>query len=74
MTITLTLPFLLLAGFSLGLFIGVTILCHQQGLFDAGGGGYLGGIDALFTIILYAILWAIPSLIAWAAWATWFRS
>ena len=72
MTLTLSLPFLLLAGFSLGLFIGVTILCHTQGLFE-GGGVYLAGIDSLFTLILYAVLWAVPSLGAWAVWATWFR-
>ena len=72
MTVTLTLPFLMLAGFSLALFIGVTIFCHFQGLFD-NGGGYLGGIDALFTIIVYSMFWAVPSLMAWAVWATWFR-
>lgn len=74
MTITFTLPFLLLAGFSLALFIGVTILAHSQGMFDGSGGGYLGGIDALFTIILYAVFWAVPSLLAWAVWATWWRA
>jgi len=55
MTLTLSLPALILIGISLALFVGVTILAHSQGMFDGGGGGYLGGIDALFTIILYAI-------------------
>jgi len=56
-TLTISMPALLLIGFSLALFIGVTILCHQQGMLDGpGSGGYLGGIDALFTIILYAIM------------------
>jgi hypothetical protein len=72
MTITLSLPFLLLAGFSLLLFIGVTILGHYQGMFD-GGDGYAGGLGGLFLIILYAILWAGPSLLAWAIWATWWK-
>lgn len=72
MTVTLTMPFLLLAGLSLLLFIGATILAHQQGLFD-GGGGYAGGLDAVFIVILYAVFWAIPSLLAWAVWATWWK-
>lgn len=72
MTLTLSLPLLMLVGFSLLLFISVTIFCHSQGMFD-GGGGYLGGIDALFTLIVYGMFWAVPSLMAWAVWATWFR-
>ncbi|MFN3303053.1 MAG: hypothetical protein ACK44A_04960 [Roseateles sp.] len=73
MTLTLSLPVLILLGISLALFIATTYLCHSQGMFD-GGGGYAGGLDGLFTVILYAIFWAIPSLIAWAVWATWFRA
>ena len=73
MTLTLSLPVLVLLGISFALFIGVTILAHSQGMLD-GGGGYLGGIDALFTIILYAVFWAVPSLLAWAIWATWWRA
>ena len=74
MTLTLSLPVLVLLGISFALFIGVTILAHSQGMLDGGGGGYLGGIDALFTIILYAVFWAVPSLLAWAIWATWWRA
>ena len=74
MTLTLSLPVLILIGISLALFVGVTILAHSQGMFDGGGGGYLGGIDALFTIILYVVFWAVPSLLAWAIWATWWRA
>ena len=73
MTLTLSLPVLILIGISFAMFIGVTILAHSQGMFDGGGGGYLGGIDALFTIILYAVFWVVPSLLAWAIWATWWR-
>ena len=74
MTLTLSLSVLVLIGISLSLFVGVTILAHSQGMFDRGGGGYLGGINALFTIILYAVFWAVPSLLAWAIWATWWRA
>lgn len=73
MTLTISLPVLILLCISFALFVGVTILCLSQGLFDRGG-GYLGGIDAMFTIIIYAVAWAIPSLLAWAAWATWWRA
>jgi hypothetical protein len=72
MTITLTTPFLLLGGLSLLLFVGVTILCHWQGMFD-GGGGYAGGLDGFFIVIAYAVFWAVPSLLVWAVWATWWR-
>ena len=41
MTLTITLPVLILLGISLALFIGTTYLCHCQGMFD-GGGGYGG--------------------------------
>ena len=74
MTLTLSLPFLLLAGFSLLLFIGVMIFCYQAGMFDAGGGsGFVAGLDSLFATIVYLICWAVPSLLAWAVWATWWR-
>jgi len=72
MTITLTLPLLLLAGFSLLLFIGVTILAYSQGLYD-GRGGLGGAMEGAFLVILYAICWALPSLLTWAVWATWLR-
>ena len=71
MTFTIPLSLMGIAAFSAFLFIAVTIICWRNGMFD-GGGGYAGGLDALFTIIAYAILWAIPSLAAWAVYATWF--
>lgn len=74
MTLTLSLPVLALIALSLALFVGVTILAHSQGLFDGGGGSLLGGINALFTVALYAVFWAAPSLLAWAVWATWWRA
>jgi len=72
MTLTISLPLLILLGISLALFATVTVLCHCQGLFD-GGDGYLAGLDSLFTLILYGMFWAVPSLMAWAIWATWWR-
>lgn len=73
MIITLTIPFLLLSCFSMLLFICVTIFCYWQGMFD-GGGGYAGGLDGLFIVIAYAVLWVVPTLLAWAVWATWWRA
>jgi len=60
MTLTLSLPVLVLIGISLALFVGATILAHSQSMFDGGGGGYAGGLDGLFTIILYVVVWVVP--------------
>lgn len=72
MTLTIALStgavFLIVA--SAMLFIAVTVFCGYAGLFD---GGDTYGIGALFTLAIYAILWAIPSLVAWGVWAMWFR-
>lgn len=73
MTLTISLSVLILLGISVALFIGVTVFCHREGMFDAGGGGYCAGLDGLFMIGIYLIFWALPSLIAWAVWATWLR-
>ena len=72
LTITLSAGALVVIAIAVILFVVVTVVCHQAGMFD-GGSGYLGGLDSLFVIIAYAVLWAVPSLLAWAAWATWFR-
>ncbi|MEJ1933869.1 hypothetical protein WDZ92_27035 [Nostoc sp. NIES-2111] len=72
MTLTISIPVLILFGISLALFIGTTVLAFYQGMFD-GGGGYGGGLGSLFLVILYLIFWGIPSLAAWAIWATWLR-
>lgn len=74
MTLTISLPVLALIVISLVLFVGVTILAHSQGMFDGGGGSLAGGVNALFTVTLYAVFWAAPSLLAWAVWATWWRA
>ncbi|MGE0745279.1 MAG: hypothetical protein AB7K86_08530 [Rhodospirillales bacterium] len=58
-----------LIGLSAALFIGVTVLCRRAGFFEADN----YGIGALFALGAYSVLWAIPTLIAWAVWATWLR-
>lgn len=73
MTLTISLPALILIVLSLALFIGVTFLCFCQGMFDDGG-GYGGGLGGMFIFIFYAVFWAIPSLAGWAIWATWWRA
>lgn len=72
MTMTITLPLMLLAGFSALLFLVVTVLCHRRGFFDSCS-GVGAGFAGLFLVVTYAILWAVPSLLAWAVWATWFK-
>lgn len=72
MTLTISLSALVLIGLSVALFIGVTVLCFMQGMFD-GGGGYAGGLGSIFTFLFYVVFWAVPSLAGWAIWATWWR-
>lgn len=31
------------------------------------------GLGLVFTLLGFAMAWAIPSLVAWALWATWLR-
>jgi len=69
-TITISLGVVGLLAFSLVLFLLVTWLIGAQGLFFDD----TFGIGALFAIAFYAILWVIPSLIAWGIWATWFKT
>lgn len=70
MIITIPIGLLAVLCISLVLFILVTLSCHRSGLFD---GTDSLGIGALFTLLFYALGWLIPSLAAWAAWATWWR-
>jgi hypothetical protein len=58
---------LLLASFSLGLFLFVTWFCHREGMIGRDSGGSMG-IGGLFAVALYAIVWAIPTLAAIAVW------
>lgn len=70
MTVTLSLPFLLGICLSVALFAGVTVLAWTQGLFE--DAPY--GVGGMFALMLYAILWALPSLAGWAIYATWFSN
>ena len=70
MTFTITLPFILLLAFSFVMFILATLLNWQQGLFEPASDYGVGGF---FALTIYAILWVIPSLAAWAIYATWWK-
>lgn len=69
--IELTSTALIIAACSCVLFLFVTWLAHSQGIFD---GGDPFGIAFIFGLALYAALWATPSLLAWAVYATWFKT
>ena len=73
MTVTIPLSLMVIGGLSALLFIAVTVFAWHAGLFDDAG-GYAGGLEAFFITILYAVLWAIPSLAGWAIYATWFAT
>ena len=70
-SISLSLGAVLLLAMSLLLFVLVTWFCVSQGLFDDGG-GYID-LSGFFVFVIYVIGWAMPSLVAWAVWATWFQ-
>ena len=72
MSVTFSIQFsaAMVIGFSLLLLIAVTAFCVKSGLWDDGDPW---GIGWMFTIIIYACFWAVPSLAAWAVWATWLR-
>ena len=70
MTFTIAMPALWIILTSAALFIGVTALTIWQGMWD-GGDPY--GVGAMFICFIYMVLWALPSLIIWAVWATWFK-
>jgi ABC-type dipeptide/oligopeptide/nickel transport system permease subunit len=74
MTFTIPLSLFVIVSLSALLFFAVTVFAWHSGLFDGGSSGYAGGMDGLFLIILYAVLWAIPSLAGWAIYATWFAT
>lgn len=70
--ITIALPtgLAIIIAVSVVLFILVTFLCGLSGLFD---GHDSMGIGALMIVIFYSALWLVPSLLAWAVWATWWK-
>lgn len=71
MTIAISTSVLALVVVSLLFLLFVTAFCWRAGLFD-GPDPY--GIGWLFGFMFYVCGWVVPSLVAWAAWATWFRS
>lgn len=74
MTVTIPLALLVIGSLSALLFVAVTVFAWYSGLFDGGSSGYAAGLEGFFIIILYAVLWAIPSLAGWAIYATWFAN
>lgn len=70
---TLSTGAMVVLAISLALLIGCTLIAWCQDMFGSSG-GYLGGLDGLFLFLLYACLWAVPSLLVWAVWATWWKS
>jgi len=68
----MSLPLLIGIGLSAVLFIAVTLLLLWGGFFDDSGGFY-AGFTAVCNLLAYTIFWAIPTLIGWAVYATWFR-
>jgi hypothetical protein len=70
MTFTISLAAVLLLAFSALCFIGTTVFIRRMG---GHGGSDTYGIGALFDMLIYLALWVVPSLLAWAVWATWLR-
>lgn len=63
-------PLAWIVGVSAITFIVLTVVLFREGVFD---GSDLFGLNVLFATLTYAVLWLIPSLLAWAIWATWFN-
>lgn len=69
-SVTLSLGAAVLMIFSLVLFVVVTVVQRHMGMFD---GADSLGIGGLFSLLFYVLFWALPSVLAWAVWATWLR-
>lgn len=69
-SITMNVWHLGLIFFSVILFIAAGLLCKSQGLFD---GPDTYGIGGFFIVGIFAIFWGMPSVLAWAIWATWIK-
>jgi hypothetical protein len=72
-TFSLSIGAMALIALTIVLFVGMTLLCWLGGLFDGAGGAFGCDTSPLFIAFFFAIGWALPSLAAWAVWATWFR-
>ena len=53
--------------------IGSIILFAVVTVMDRMDSSGEGGIDAIFSVLLYLILWALPTLVALLVWAIWWR-
>lgn len=73
MTITVSAGVLFVLGVALVMTGLVTWVCKAGGLFEKTGGDYLSDIDWFLSVALYIIGVGIPTLLAWAIWATWFK-
>jgi len=49
------------------LFLAVNLFARSQRITTS------SGLEVIALIMLYTNFWIIPSLLAWAVWATWFK-
>lgn len=70
-TLSISAGALFVVGLSVALFVAVSVFCRWHRMFDEWSDPM--NFMALFVLLAYAVLWAVPSLVAWAVWATWFR-
>lgn len=73
MTVTVSVGILFVLGVALVMTGLVTWACKAWGLFENTGGNYLPDTGWFFSVALYIIGVGIPTLLAWAVWATWFK-
>jgi hypothetical protein len=69
-TLTFTVSAAMVVGFSVLCLVLVTAFCVVAGLFNGPDPYRIGWV---FGLIVYVCGWVVPSLVAWAVWATWFR-
>jgi len=70
MTFTISNGATLMLAFSACLFTVVTAISIKE---DMWNDEWNAGLGVIALVMLYGFLWAIPSLLVWAVWATWFR-
>lgn len=69
MTVTLSIPVIVMLSISAALFICVVLMNR-----DSSSGGNFPDIGRFFALVTYLIFWLLPSLLMWSVWATWFRT
>jgi hypothetical protein len=72
LTISLSAGAITVIAICVGLFLAATACCAKADLFGSKA-GMASAFDGAFILLIYALVWAVPSLIAWAVWATWLR-